>query len=488
MRAIASSLGAWRSIERQEGVRHQHGLTFPLEIVHAIGRPHGLEMVAEEQTSEPVTAFDAVMIGVLDSRNLVDTATYFDRWRLPLSRHDRTSGPLVWAGGSGLYNPLPFADIADLIVLGDAEPSLPTLLNLWADHGNTDDFLDAAAAVPGVFVPSRHDPETDFLERGCATDITVTLNNHISVNLNGLRRIEIARGCKFSCRFCSLGWHAPLRENTAEAVAVEIRRSPGIVHLQAGDAESHSGIAHIRAALKEHGGFDTGWTGRLDTTQTSDEIIDANKRYAFGVEGLTWEARRFIGKGHLTDDRLVDDTVAFLSRLDDDTAKGRAAWHMIAGLPGEQPDDVFAFVDVLHRIDNQLRNTRNLSIHWQPFQPLPGTPMQWFGCGGGARRLMSLVESGTKSLRRLKIRQHAGRTDRMARLCTVLARSDHRAIAALSTRADADRAAAICGIDWRSLDPDVPLPWRFIEHGRRLERLLRHFRAMADKVTSRVVA
>lgn len=296
---------------------------------------------------------------------------------------------------------------------------------------------------------------------------------------------HIARGCKFSCRFCSLGWHAPLRENSAEAVNVEIKRSPGIVHLQAGDAESHSGITKIRAALKAHGGFDTGWTGRLDTTQTSDEIIDSNKRYAFGVEGMTWLTRRIVGKGHLTDDRLIDDTVAYLARLDDDTAKGRAAWHMIAGLPGQRPDDPLHLAEVLHRIDSSLRHTRNLSIHWQPFQPLPGTPMQWFAGGGGARRLADLATSGARSLRRLRVRHHAGRTDRIATICSILSRSDHRGALLLAAyHADSNisimEAEQLTGTTAGALDPDTSPPWSFVQDDDMQRRLRRSYDHAAE--------
>lgn len=467
LRAIASSLGAWRSLERQEGIRHIHGLTFPLAIVAAIGAPHGLEMVAEEQTSDPVGTFDAVMVGVLDVRNMIDTAATFARWEMPLLAADRDGRwPLVWAGGSGLYNPLPYAQIADLIVLGDAEPSLPQLLDLW--HSTPRDrFLAQAASVSGVYVPSVHDRHTDRLTRGVADDVSVTLRHDITVSANGLRRVEIARGCKFSCRFCTLGWHGPLRENSGRDVIAEIRRSPKTVHLQAGDAESHTDISAIRAALVERGGVDTGWTGRLDTTAEDGAAIPGNKRYAFGVEGLSWRLRQAVGKAYLTEDRLVSDTVRVFDQIDDGT-RGRTAWHMIAGLPGEQPGDVIEFARMLGRLDQAMagRTGRNLAIHWQPFQPAPGTPMQWMPAGGGARRIISQLTPTTRAFRWLRVSHAAGRTDRMAGLCAVLARSDERGadlIAAVGADPGlvVEAAEAITGgtAGWM----DGPLPWDFVD-------------------------
>ena len=273
--------------------------------------------------------FDAVFISVLDSRCMIGAASHFDRWGLALDRRDRSeSDPLVWAGGQGLANPRPFDLVADLIVVGDAEQPLPALLELWHSGARGQAFLELAAAVPGVYVPSVHDPARERVRLSVSDDIGASLRDEISVSLDGTRRIEIARGCRYKCAFCSLGWRAPVRENPPEAVVTQIRRSPKRVHLQAGDAESHSGISEIRAALAEHGGIDQGWTGRLDTLLENPDIepigskthgskTPGSKRYAFGVEGVSHRLRRAFGKGYLTDERLAADTSTFLDSIEE---------------------------------------------------------------------------------------------------------------------------------------------------------------------------
>jgi hypothetical protein len=472
-------------LEQQEGVRVPHGLVFPLAIVAAIGGPHGLDLVAEEETADPVTAFDAVFISVLDSRCAVHIGERFIEWRMPIRSADRRpvgSWPLVWLGGSGAHNPAPFGAIADLVVIGDAEDPLPQLLALWDAHGNTERFLSAAAAIEGVWVPSVHGPSSSAppITQAVASDITVTLRHEISVNLDNRRRIEIARGCRYNCHFCSLGWRTPLRENPAEAVVAEIRRSPKLVHLQAGDAESHSGISEIRAALREHGGFDSGWTGRLDSLlENPDQTIPGQKRYAFGVEGVSYRLRRAVGKGYLTDERLIDDTVRFFGQVEDSSV-GRAAWHLIAGLPTERIIDYPALGAVVAEIDARQRanrsRKRNLSLHWQPFQPLPGTPMQWAPCGGGARRA-AFILAHLRHCSHLQVRHVVGRTDQMARLCTLISRADERAVdlfdALARRRVGLDEARAITGGTWDELPVDVALPWDFIVTWRSKEFLAR---------------
>jgi len=60
-----------------------------------------------------------------------------------------------------------------------------------------------------------------------------------------------------------------------------------------------------------------------------------------------------------------------------------------------------------------------------------------------------------------------GRTDEMARLCTVLSRADERGSGLLARMADrnvsADEAAELCGVGWGVLPVDASLPWDWIE-------------------------
>lgn len=470
MKAFASSFHAWKSIERQEGIKVPHGLVFSLAVLEAIGKPHGLTLTAEEHEPRSPEGYDAIMISVLDSRCMVHAAEHFARWRVPFRRTDRQPTgryPLVWCGGQGLHNPLPMAPAFDLCVIGDAEDPLPALLDLWERHGNTPGFLSAASTVHGVYVPEHHDRRESTIAQSVASDIGVTLRNDIDVSHNKTRRVEIARGCQYKCTFCSLGWRTPLRENSATEVLRQIRRSTKLVHLQAGDAESHSGIDEIRHGLREHGGYDQGWTGRLDTLlENPDQTIPGQKRYAFGVEGVSHRLRAAVGKAYLTDERLIADTLRFFDSIEGDT-KGRAAWHVMAGLPTERPTEALELMRVVDEIDRRRRGktARNLSLHWQPFQPLPGTPMQWCAAGTGARRMVAMM--GGKRRSWCKARHVAGRTDSMALVCASLARADERGADLLEALAagkvSPTEAEQLSGSTTGALDPDAPLPWDFIE-------------------------
>lgn len=490
MRALGSSLGAWRHIEEREGTRSQHGLSFALAILAEIGRPHGLDLVAEEDVpGRRANGFDAVFVSVLDSRCMLNSAACFRAWGVPLRSADRSpSHPLVWAGGQGLHNPCPYSPIADLIVIGDAEDPLPALLERWESCPDRGRFLAAAANVPGVYVPSVHGRDSVIVQ-SVASDIAVSLRSVVEIGHDGSRRVEIARGCRSKCAFCSLGWRAPYRENgAAETIAALASGGHRRIHLQAGDAEAHGGIDAIRAHLRAAGGRDLGWTGRLDSLADGDGIgeIEGGKRYAFGVEGVSYRLRRAVGKPGLTDDALIDGTASVLDAISG-VSKGRTAWHLIAGLPTERPAEILDLVRVVQEIDRRRRGRtpRSLAIHWQPFQPIPGTPGQWCGSGGGARRSAAYLR-GLESQAWVPVHQNVGRTDDVARVCASLARADTRGSDLIEEagrrRVTPGEAEAITGMTSGPLDPDAPLPWDFIRHHYDRDALRRAHAAMMRRL------
>lgn len=125
-------------------------------------------------------------------------------------------------------------------------------------------------------------------------------------------------------------------------------------------------------------------------------------------------------------------------------------------------------IRVVEEIDARMRGRtpRNLSMHWQPFSPLPGTPMQWCAVGGGARKLASFLAPLSR-LDWCRVRHAHGRTDTLARLCALLARSDERGARLMESYADGrvnlEDAEEMTGSTLGELDPDAPLPWDFIE-------------------------
>src|SRR6202042_3046813 len=99
-----------------------------------------------------------------------------DAGRVPLRAEDR--GPedtLVIAGGPGAQNPELLAPYIDLFVIGDGEPSLPLVCEMWKSMQaaptltRADKLARIAGSVNWAYVPRFYEPE--YGPDGTITDI-----------------------------------------------------------------------------------------------------------------------------------------------------------------------------------------------------------------------------------------------------------------------------------------------------------------------------
>ena len=64
-------------------------------------------------------------------------------------------------GGPCTYNPEPLADFFDMFYIGEGEETYPELIRLYREHkaagGHREAFLQKAATLPGIYVPSLYE-------------------------------------------------------------------------------------------------------------------------------------------------------------------------------------------------------------------------------------------------------------------------------------------------------------------------------------------
>ena len=119
------------------------------------------------ETFTPLNQFDVLGFSLQYEICYTNVLTMLDLGGIPLHAEDR--GPddtLVIAGGPGAQNPELLAPFIDLFVIGDGEPSLPVVCDLWkAMQGDPtlsrdDKLARIAGSVNWAYVPRFYEPST----------------------------------------------------------------------------------------------------------------------------------------------------------------------------------------------------------------------------------------------------------------------------------------------------------------------------------------
>src|SRR5207247_7448894 len=196
------------------------------EDIEELARTEGVPISLE--SFRPLTDFHMIGFSVTYEGDYVNTLRLLALAGIPLRAGDRRPhDPLVLMGGVCAFsNPEPVAPFMDAIAVGEGEELVAELI---AAYRNRDDdrerFLDALAAIEGVYVPSRHAvayaPDGtvgEVLPLGAAPAI-VTKRRLRNVNAfetvdavktphaesGHMALLEVGKGCGRGCRFCLVG-------------------------------------------------------------------------------------------------------------------------------------------------------------------------------------------------------------------------------------------------------------------------------------------
>lgn len=263
--------------------------------------------------------------------------------------------------------------LIDLVVRGEAEQTLPDLLDALSSHGSL-------AAIPGITFRQS----TEII-RNADAPLVLDLDSlpfpafHLFPDVRFCRHfpLELGRGCPFACTFCSTNdfFRRRFRLKTPAHMIAEMRRvkqSYGInsfelVH-DMFTVDRKRVIAFCEALIANNEEFYWGCSARTDCV---DEQLIALMAKAgcrgifFGIESGSARMQKIIDKG-----LELNDSAARVQSCD--KYKINTAVSLIAGFPDETMDDLRAtaafFMDSL-RYDHA---DPQLSI----LSPLADTPIQ----------------------------------------------------------------------------------------------------------------
>ncbi|MDD2464553.1 MAG: radical SAM protein [Desulfobulbus sp.] len=493
------------------------------------------------ESSRPLSDFPLVFGSISFEHDFPRLAAMLAAGGIPPFAADRASSisagdPLVVLGGVGVFmNPEPLALFADLMVIGEAEPVLETLMSHLQDYAGTDRgtlLTQIATALPGCYVPGFYHLSYD--EQGAVEKIEVdpgiparvlkviapemaqaAHSTLLSPEAElGMYMVELGRGCSRGCRFCAAGFiYRPPRLWSAESILAGLEDRPPQMHrigLLGMEMVSEETVDKISGYLQSHGCALSFSSLRADRiTEKTLQLLAASelKSVAIAADGASERLRHLINKG-----LREEDLLSAAERL-----VGAGIFHLklyvMIGLPTETEHDLEELIQLVEKLQERILpigrergRVSELALSINCFVPKPWTPFQYCAFGGleDEQTKEENVESALSGLKK-KIRFIR---QGLAHLSNLHLKFDHPEQAlqqAVFSRADRRIGPALLDIGigkssfkqamrqhnlepWqyaiRSRTELEPMCWEVLDHGIRAGHLWQEYqRALAGKYT-----
>ncbi len=252
--------------------------------------------------------------------------------------------PRILVGGFCTFNPVPLLAYCDAVIVGDGE-----------------DVINQAVAG---------DYSADSILTDCKKSVTWGTAENLTPfvhETNGIARIELARGCKFACRFCAVKHLKKYRELPVDSVKEALRKTKlKRVSLFAPEPTMHSQDDDVTALCRRYDKTRVDSDVRLDRLPKRADSVPR-----VGIEGISYQLRKSVNKGY-TDDFIIDAVEKCI-------ISGRKGLFMyfILDLPGETEADWDSFKELITRIGT-IKGSEKFLLKPSPsvFMPTPHTPMQ----------------------------------------------------------------------------------------------------------------
>lgn len=325
------------------------------------------------ESLRPLADFPVICLSVAYELELAGMVTLLEGASLPALRESRDARhPLVVAGGPLTFsNPLPLAALADVIVMGEADTLAVDVLRVVRDAPDREAALDALAATPHVFVPSRHGDEMPAIAQ--CDDALLPAWAPIrtpDTELSDMFLVETERGCSRGCTYCVMrnstngGMRIVTMERLLEIIPTDARR----VGLVGAAVSDHPRIADLVRALVARGS-EVGLSS-LRPDRLGDDLVGALRTAGYrtlttAMDGASERLRESLER------RAKIKHLLRAAELTRKHGMKRLKLYLMVGLPGETDADI----DECASFVTELSAIVPIALGIAPFCPKRNTPL-----------------------------------------------------------------------------------------------------------------
>lgn len=345
------------------------------------------------ETLRPVSDYRVIAVSVAYEAELAGLIQCLELAGIPPLAEDRgEQHPFILAGGPLTFsNPLPLAPFVDAVVMGEADQSVHSALDLIFSSDSKASALRALSSQPHVFVPSAHGdilPPIDKADAGTLPAFSQIITPH--TELRNMFLIEPERGCHRGCTYCVMrrstndGMRVVEMDRILSLVPAEAKR----VGLVGAATTDHPQIVDIVNALADSG-REVGLSS-LRADRLTDALVAALSRGGHRIlttasDGASQRMRNIIQR------RTSEEQLRNAAELARRHGMKRMKLYVMVGLPEETDDDI----DELIEFSKELSSLIPLSLGVAPFVAKRNTPLDGAPFAG-----MPLVEARLQRLRR----------------------------------------------------------------------------------------